>query len=74
MSEYRKYILIGFIIGFAFFTIMNRGEKMKPLFFNSIIINIMNNTYHIHHWIIFLIVFLMPKQVVKYFKLGIVDL
>jgi hypothetical protein len=59
MSEYRKYILIGFIIGFAFFTIMNRGEKMKPLFFNSIIINIMNNTYHIHHWIIFLIVFLI---------------
>ena len=43
MNEYRKYILVGFIIGFAFFTIMNRGEKMKPLFFNSIIINIMNN-------------------------------
>ena len=55
MKEIRKYILVGFILGFAFFTIMNRGEKMKPLFFNSIIINIMNNKYHIHHWIIFLI-------------------
>ena len=59
MKETRKYILIGFIVGFAFFTIMNRGEKMKPLFFNSIIINFMDNTYHIHHWIIFLILLLI---------------
>ena len=59
MSENHKYILIGFIIGYIFFTIMHRGEKMKPLFFNSIKINVMNNKYHIHHWIIFLSLFLL---------------
>ena len=47
------------IIGFIFFTIMDTGEKNKPLIFNSIIINYMNNKYHIHHWIIFLILFLI---------------
>jgi hypothetical protein len=59
MKETRKYLLIGFLIGFAFFTIMDRGEKMKPLLFDSILINFMNNTYHIHHWIIFLILLLI---------------
>ena len=49
-----KIIFVGFIAGFIFFALMNRGEKMKPLFFNSIIINFMNQKYHIHHWIIFL--------------------
>lgn len=60
MEEKRKYIiLLGFIIGFIFFTIMDRGIKMKPLFFNSIIINCMNQKYHIHHWIIFFILFII---------------
>lgn len=56
----RKYIIIiGFIVGFLFFTIMDKGEKTTPLLFNSIIINFMNKKYHIHHWIIFLLVFLI---------------
>jgi uncharacterized membrane protein YfhO len=55
----KQIILIGCVIGFLFFTIMDTGEKRKPLFFNSIIIKIMNNNYHIHHWIIFLVLFLL---------------
>lgn len=56
----RKYIIIlGVILGFIFFTIMDRGENIKPLFFKSIVINCMNSNYHIHHWIIFLILFLI---------------
>ena len=58
-TENRKYLLIGFLIGFIFFTIMNPVEKMKPLYFNSIIITCMNQKYHIHHWIIFLLLFLI---------------
>jgi len=55
----KQIILIGFLIGFIFFTIMDTGEKRKPLILNSIIIKCMNNNYHIHHWIIFLILFLI---------------
>jgi len=54
-----KEILIGFIIAFIFFTIMDTGVKRKPLFFNSIIIKYMNQKYHIHHWITFLILLLI---------------
>jgi len=48
-----KITLLGFIIGFLFFTIMDRGEKRKPLILNSIIIKFKDSKYHIHHWIIF---------------------
>ena len=54
-----KVILIGFIIGFLFFTIMDRGEKRKPLILNSIIIKFKDSKYHIHHWIIFLLIFML---------------
>ena len=55
-----QYVIIGFTIGFIFFNCMNPGkEKQKPLIFNSVIVKIMSNTYHIHHWIIFLLIFLL---------------
>ena len=54
-----KVILIGFIIGFLFFTIMDTGEKRKPLFLNSLIIKFADSKYHIHHWIIFLVLFMI---------------
>jgi len=53
----KQIILIGFLIGFVFFTIMDTGEKRKPLILNSIIIKFMNDKYHIHHWLIFLVLF-----------------
>jgi hypothetical protein len=55
----KQIILLGFLIGFVFFTIMDTGEKRKPLILNSIIIKYMNDKYHLHHWIIFLILFLI---------------
>jgi hypothetical protein len=55
----KQIILLGFLIGFIFFTIMDTGEKRKPLILNSIIIKYMNYKYHLHHWIIFLILFLI---------------
>ena len=38
---------------------MDTGEKQKPLFLNSIIIKISESKYHIHHWIIFLVLFMI---------------
>jgi len=58
-KQKKKVILIGFLLGFLFFTIMNKGEKKKPLIGNSIIINSTNNKYHIHHWIIFLVLLIV---------------
>jgi hypothetical protein len=60
-NEKRKHkvILTGFLLGFLFFTIMDTGEKRKPLFLNSIIIKISESKYHIHHWIIFLVLFMI---------------
>ena len=54
-----KITLLGFIIGFLFFTIMDTGEKRKPLILNSIIIKFKDSKYHIHHWIIFLLIFIL---------------
>ena len=58
-NKKHNIILLGFIIGFLFFTIMDTGEKGKPLIFNSIIIKISESKYHLHHWIIFLLLFVL---------------
>ena len=58
------YVIYGFVIGFIFFLIMDKGEKQKPLLFNSIIINCMNNKYHLHHWIIFTLLFVIIIPIV----------
>ena len=58
------YVIYGFVIGFSFFLIMDKGEKQKPLLFNSIIINCMNNKYHLHHWIIFTLLFIIIIPIV----------
>ena len=58
-NQKKKAILIGFLLGFIFFTLMDKGAKMKPLIGNTIIIKFANHNYHIHHWIIFLLLLLI---------------
>ena len=58
------YVIYGFLIGFVFFLIMDNGESKKPLLFNSIIIKCMNNKYHLHHWIIFTLLFIIIIPIV----------
>lgn len=62
------YIILGFIIGFIFFLLIDTGEKNKTKIFNitfsPIIINFLNNSYHIHHWIIFLALFLILLPII----------
>ena len=53
------YIITGFLLGFLFYILIDRGEKQRPLIFNSIIISCMNTKYHIHHWIIFLLLLII---------------
>ena len=62
------YVIYGFLIGLTFFLIMDKGEKNKPLLFNSIIIKCMNNKYHLHHWMIFTLLFLILIPIVFMYK------
>ncbi len=62
------YIIIGFLLGFIFYILIDRGEKQKPLIFNSIIISCMNTKYHIHHWIIFSLLFIILIPIILIYK------
>jgi hypothetical protein len=62
------YIIIGFLLGLCFYLIIDNGENKKPKLFNSIIINILNSKYHIHHWIIFLLIFLILIPIILFYK------
>lgn len=63
-------VILGFFIGYIFFCIMHTGEKRKPLIFNSVIIKIMSNIYHIHHWIIFLVLFILLIPIIMMYGYG----
>ena len=62
------YVVSGFLIGLTFFLIMDNGENKKPLLFHSIIIKCMNNKYHLHHWMIFTLLFLILIPIVFVYK------
>jgi len=62
------YILCGFVLGFMFYLIIDNGEKQTPKLYKSIIIHYMNNKYHLHHWIIFLILFLILIPIIVVYK------
>jgi len=57
------YIIIGFILAFLFYSLINRGENNKPLLFHTIIIN----KYHFHHWMNFLALFLLLIPIIFYY-------
>ena len=50
-----SYILLGFILSFIFYLIVDQGQRRKPLLFEKILIY----KYHFHHWINFLFLFLL---------------
>jgi|688.fasta_scaffold1590474_2 hypothetical protein len=48
-------IIIGFLIGFLFFIWITRGQGRQPIIFQNIFVF----GKHLHHWMIFTIVFLI---------------
>ena len=46
-------IIIGFLIGFLFFNWITRGQGKQPIIFQNIFVF----GKHLHHWMIFTIVF-----------------
>ena len=64
----KNYLLFGVLIGFLFFTLIDQGEKTPPLIFSSVIISINHEKYHIHHWIIFSILFLVMIPIIFKYK------
>ena len=62
------HIYLGFLLGLSFYILIDRGEKQKPLIFHSIIVSIFNHKYHIHHWIIFTIIFLILVIIILFYE------
>lgn len=50
-----SFIIIGFLIGFLFFSWITRGQGRQPIIFQNIFVF----GKHLHHWIIFTMVFLI---------------
>ena len=61
-------IFFGLLIGFVFYFIMDKGVGHKPLIFDIIQIKIRDKKYHIHHWIIFSLLFFCALPYVVFYE------